>query len=317
MNSTSLLATFSVTCLLGIASAQVQIPINPKATYLGISNDPAALPAPGIPLSALGVSPGQWLSISTVGAFSGNGSSDTMRNLVCVFSSTSQLLTATPGLLNRVPGAIQAGADYVTNNTYYGPHPTDIPQDFVVTRNQWANGTLVKVPAGANFLFFSVYGTVNYTFFGSNTDANSDYFAVFTVVTPSALHGTQEHVELLSAVSGTPTLTPEVKPAAPFTTVSTELAQRWGVSSNEIWALAANIYTTGGAPPIGPLPDLHVGANALIVQVGVMTSTPGLWSFFIPPGHPGTTLILQGILLDTQSRNGLLMSTNAHRIELQ
>ena len=82
------------------------------------------------------------------------------------------------------------------------------------------------VPAGASHLFLSVHdGT--YGFFGNNTDPNSDFHAVFSVVTPPLLHGSEEHCELRTGVNGTPSASPDVKPASPFATLNVEVAQRF------------------------------------------------------------------------------------------
>jgi hypothetical protein len=298
------------------AAAQTQIPVNPRATYVRIENDPSAVPAPAIPLSALGATAGQWLSISTVGAYADGGTSDTYRGLTCVFSSNPTLLPAGPAVVNRVPGAIAAGPSAVTSNTYNGNYTTDVPQDFWVGRDGWANGTIVRVPAGATHLFLSVHDGA-YGFFGNNTDPNNDFQAVFTVVTPPSQHGTEEHCELRTGVNGTPSASPDVKPASPFATLNVEVAQRFGASTGQIWVLGANVYPTSGSAPVGPLPDVHMGLDFVLVQYGVMTALPGQWSFFVPPGFPGTTLILQGFFLDAGSRNGFLQSSDAHRIQLQ
>lgn len=316
MNTRHLLPVLLLPVLGDLALAQIQISVNPRATYLRTENDPSAVPSPAIPLSALGFAPGQWISITTTGAYSDGGGADTARSLTCVFSSTITLLPNSPGLVNRVPGAVAAGPRTPTPITYYGALPTDIPQDFQVSEDGWANGTLVKVPAGATHLFVAV-DDPNYAFWGNNTDPNSNFFAVFAAATPPNLHGTKEHCELRTGVNGTPTAQPEVKPASPFATVSVEVHQRFGISSNQIYVVGANIFSTAGSPPVGPLPDVHMGTNFVLVQYGVTAATPGLWSWFVPPGYPGTTLILQSFFLDGGARNGFLDCSDAHRIELQ
>ncbi|HEX5054787.1 MAG TPA: hypothetical protein VFZ65_23625 [Planctomycetota bacterium] len=314
--STQLAALLLLPCFVATASAQVQIPINPKATYLRTENDPNAVPTPGIPLSAIGTAPGQWLSITTVGAYSDGGNPDTSKNLICVFSNSATLLPNAPGLVNRVPGAISAGADVVTPHTYYGNYATDIPQDFVVTRDTWTNGALVKVPVGATHIFFTV-NDPSWVHYSNNADPNSDYFVVFSAGSPPALHGTEEHCELRTGVNGAPTLTPEVKQAAPFSTLNADVGQKWGLSTGDLYLLAANLYLTAGSPPVGPLPDFYMGSTFVIVQVGVTAAAPAPWSFFVPPGQAGHTLILQGFFLTNTARNGLLSASDAHRIELQ
>jgi hypothetical protein len=298
------------------ATAQTPIPVNPRATYLRHENDASAVPSPGIPIGALGFSPGQWISISTTGAYSDGGGADNSRSLTCVFSSSVTLLPNGPGLVNRVPGAIAAGPTAGTAVTFYGALPTDIPQDFNVGRTGLANGTLVRIPPTATHLFISV-NDPTYTYFSNNADPNNDFFAVFAAATPPLLHGTKEHCELRTGVNGTPTAAPDVKQASPFATVSVEIHQRFGESNGQIYVHAANAFPTAGAPPVGPLPDIHMGATFVLVQFGVTATAPGLWSFFVPPGNAGTTLILQSFFLNSNARNGFIESSDAHRIQLQ
>jgi hypothetical protein len=317
MHTSNLAAFLLPLSLLSLAPAQVQIPVNPRATYLRINNDASALPAPAVPVSALGVSVGQWVRITTTGGFSASGSPDTERNLIAVFSSTPTLLANATGQVSRVPNAILAGPSYVSGNTSSGALSTDIPQDFIVGRTGWSNGTLVQVPAGATHVFLSTFRSTTTNSFSGNSDPNNDYFAVFTPVSTATLQGTAEHVELRTAINGTPSATPDVKQASPFTTLSVDVVQRFGVSTGQVWLLAANIFPTGGSAPVGPLPDFHMGSGFVIVQVGVTTTAAGQWSFFVPPGNAGTTLVLQGCFLSNAARNGLLQGSDAHRIELQ
>lgn len=315
MNTTAFVAALLPLCAITHAIAQVQVPVNPRATFLHINNDPNALPAPAIPLTALGVAPGQWVEITTVGAYA-ISANDSYRNLICVFSSSPTLLA--PTATNRVQGAIAAGPEVVSGNTNNGNQATDIDQDFLVTRHSWTNGTKVKVPAGATHIFLSVLNhNSNLTYFSNNTDPNNDFFAVFTPSAPATLQGTAEHAELRTGINGTSTALPDVKPANAFSTLSVDVAQKWGGSTGEVFLVGATIFPTGGTPPAGPLPDVHMGSNFVVVQVGVMTTAPGLWSFFVPPGNAGTTIVVQGFFLSNYARNGLLMSTDAHRIELQ
>jgi hypothetical protein len=68
--------------------------------------------------------------------------------MIAVFSSSATLLPG--GSFHRVPGAIDAGADFTTLATHEcGGEETDIPQDFAV----FGNGAILKVPAGAKYLF--------------------------------------------------------------------------------------------------------------------------------------------------------------------
>jgi hypothetical protein len=215
--------------------------------------------------------------------------------------------------VSRVPGAIAAGPYAVTPNTISGNLPTDLATDFVVSRTSWASSTLVKVPLGATYLFWSPSDGL----FGNNSDPNADFAIVFTPVAPAALQGTAEHVELATAVNGTPTTTPDVKQAAPFSTISVEVRQRYGLSTGDLYVLGANLYPTANPAPVGPLPDTYMGTGYALVQAGITATTPGLWSAFVPPGLAGQTLILQGFTLNANARNGFVYASDAHRIELQ
>jgi hypothetical protein len=83
----------------------------------------------------------------------------------CVFSVDS-MLSFTPTLQFRVPGALVAGVPYVTAPTTIGGLPTDIPEDFAVT------DTLdVIVPAGATYLF----AAADDEHFGDNEDPDGDF----------------------------------------------------------------------------------------------------------------------------------------------
>lgn len=312
----SLLAATVALC--GTCDAQVQVPVNPKATYLRTNNDPAALPAPAIPLNALGVGPGQWCRITVVGDFSSNGGPDTSRDLLVVFSQGPTLSTNTSTTLHRVPGAIGAGPAMRTRNTTYGNLATDIEEDFVAAHTGWTNGTLVKVPAGATHVFVSTFShNSNYTYFSNNSDPDNDFAASFAAATPAPLQGTAEHVELRTGLNGTTSATPDLKQAPAFSTLSVEIAQRFNQSSGDLWLLAGSLMPSGGSFPVGPLPGLHLGAGYVPLQAGVMTTAPGQWSLFVPPGFAGTTVVLQAVLVHDDARNGLFGSTDGHRIELQ
>lgn len=296
-------------CLAAPALAQIQIPINVKSTFYRTSNDAGAVPAAGVPLSALGVAPGQWLHIATAGGFFNGSGSDTTRNLACVFSSNGVLLP--DGVVDRVQGAIGAGTSFTSSNTYYSNLTTNIPQDFVVA-NSVSNGTLVKVPPGATFIFFGIPDN----YYSGNTDPNNDFMVVFAPGVPATMQGTAEDVELRTGISTLPTVSPDVKPAGAFTTIYAEIHQRFVVSNGLYYVLAFDVYPTGGAPPFEAVPGIHVGANFAAVQVGVVAASPAQWSVFVPPGYGGATVVLQAAFLSPDARNGLCAASDAHQIPL-
>lgn len=312
MNPTSAAAfLFFLPALTVFASAQVQIPVNVRATYLRTGGDASAVPAPGIPLAAIGSGAGQWLNISTVGTYNPGNGSDTYRSLLCVFSSNGTLLP--DGQVARVSGALAAGPAVTTANTYFTNAPTDIPQDFLAAVNQWDNGITVRVPAGASHVFVSVIDS----YFSDNADPNNDYRVVFTPTSPATLQGTPEHPTLLSGVNGTPTATPDVKQASAFATINIDVGQHYGTCNGQTFLLMADVFTTGNPVPNGPFPQTFLGASAVLVQVGTVASAPAHWSVFVPPNVSGSTLLVQAAFLGGAPRNGIFQSSNAHQIQLQ
>jgi hypothetical protein len=83
--------------------------------------------------------------------------------MIGVFSSSNVLWAQ--NVLNRVPGAIDAGIPVVTWNTLYGNLSTDIPQDFRIAN------TIVQVPIGANYLFVAAEDI----YYSDNSDPDGDY----------------------------------------------------------------------------------------------------------------------------------------------
>lgn len=157
------------------------ITIDPLRTFLFTNNDPCnpwcgsgsvpnSIP---IALGDLGISGGEFIQLERLGAFYdgtyGYGpdidtlSLQTSTEMIGVFSSSGVLLG--PDVLNRVPGAIDAGIPVVTWNTYFGNLSTDIPQDFRIAN------TIVQVPLGANYLFVAAEDI----YYSDNSDPDGDY----------------------------------------------------------------------------------------------------------------------------------------------
>src|SRR5207247_9803174 len=111
----------------GLAMAQAQsttVSINPRATYLRTNND-TALDAVPINLAALGIQPGDLIALEELGDWSfAISSPETATSLGGVFSSSNVLLASSNQ--NRVPGAIAAGAAFVTGTTFSRGLATDI-----------------------------------------------------------------------------------------------------------------------------------------------------------------------------------------------
>jgi hypothetical protein len=96
--------------------------------------------------------------------------------LDAVFSGSATLLSSAN--LHRVQNAIDAGTDVFTPNTWLGGSPTDITQDFAVDDGSTFSFVELQVPAGASYIFFSVYDSL----FGDNGDPNGDFGASITII---------------------------------------------------------------------------------------------------------------------------------------
>ncbi len=135
--------------------------VAPHATYLRTEQDPGATSTAALPLDSLGVAPGDALTFYVTGYVDlqpGTVPAARSRDLVGVFAASPAL--AAPDALARVTGALDAGADFVTDSTAVGRVATDVPQDFFATR------ATVTVPAGATHLFLAVHDV----FYSDNAD---------------------------------------------------------------------------------------------------------------------------------------------------
>ena len=152
------------------------ISIDPLRTFLLTNNDPwsgsgsvaGSLP---IALNDLGISGGDTIQLEMLGdwydghaGYSGDVSSmDVISEMIGVFSSNNTLLA--PDLVNRVPGALNAGIEITTWNTLFGGMSTDIAHDFGITN------TFVQVPFGATHLFVAAHDI----YYSDNSDPDGDF----------------------------------------------------------------------------------------------------------------------------------------------
>ncbi|HEX5011206.1 MAG TPA: hypothetical protein VFY71_12485 [Planctomycetota bacterium] len=167
-----------LTLLAAAAPAAAQTltqPLGPKDCYILVAPSDAAVDAQPLSLSTLGVFAGQTLRMHGLGDMDNGPAGDTILSLIGVFSSDTVLLG--PSVLHRVPGAIDAGADFVTSPTVSGGLATDIPEDFRVAtavQPEW----FVEVPAGANYLFVGNHDSQWF----DNSDPDGDLGVQLTVV---------------------------------------------------------------------------------------------------------------------------------------
>ena len=172
------LSALAVASLLvaGSEAAPFTIPMSSYEQYLRVDPTDTASPALIVSLADHGLAPGYTIRIEPVGEFDNGPGGDVSKAMMAVFSASATLLG--PSLPARVPGAIEAGADYVTHTTCPGGYPTDIPQDFTVDDA----GVEVLIPAGATHLFLCPREC--YT--QDNSDPDADYGVRITVVASGA-----------------------------------------------------------------------------------------------------------------------------------
>jgi len=107
----------------------VIVSLDPKATYLRTNSDPNAKPATPFSLDSIGASPGIAVRLERLGFYKPAAAlQENGRFLIGVFSSDATLLPADSD--HRVRGALEAGTDFNTANTFFGGLPTNIDEDF-------------------------------------------------------------------------------------------------------------------------------------------------------------------------------------------
>lgn len=150
------------------ASASTFVPLDPTAAYVMTYNDsPTPAPALALDLAAYGFAPGDRLLLQVVGDIDNGPGGDTFTFTSAVFSSSNVLLDNSQRY--RVVGALASdGPAVVTQPTYSGAKPTDIPEDFGFDSGP---GVIVTVPVGANYLFLAKTDQ----WYHDNSDPDHDY----------------------------------------------------------------------------------------------------------------------------------------------
>lgn len=143
------------------STSSVFIQIDPRLAYLRVAPSDKAGDAVPLVLADLNLDPGDTIRIRRVGTFGGGKGQTTQQ--AAVFSRSAELLP--PSELHRIPGAIDAGEDRVSGETFIGHLPTDIPEDFLID-DVW-----IRIPEGATHLFVAPPDT----FFRDNKDPDADY----------------------------------------------------------------------------------------------------------------------------------------------
>ena len=135
------------------------VTIDGRATYLTKDSTDNASPEPAIiSLSDRGISEGDEIEFEVSGLWT-QSSDEEPNNCRSngVFSQTSELLAIDRS--HRVPGAIDAGEDVETNNTYNADRETNIPEDFSISSmedGECSRKKTITVPEDAEYLFIGV-----------------------------------------------------------------------------------------------------------------------------------------------------------------
>ncbi len=297
----SVVALFAFLMFAQDVCAQTILQVDVRATYLRTRSDDTAAVAPTpIAVASIGAQAGQWLFINTQGAYSSMGQ-DNMTFITCVFSATGTVLAQDQQ--QRIPGALSAGPTFVTG---VQGAANDIGQDFIAP-------AYVRVPLGAQFLFFSPIDSFRY---GDNVDPNGDFRIVIQAVPSGQMPGTNEHCLLRSGLSPAPaTRSPDryLAPANSLLVVS--VADAYSSRVGDIVLLMGELIATPASVPGPALPDIYLGPTAVVVAGGVVGSTPLTNFFFIPPGLAGGSLLVQAAFVGPAARNGIFMSSDAHLID--
>lgn len=146
----------------------ITLPVPPRSTYLRTSPTDESDPAPAYRLAGLGtgLQPGTTIHLERLGEYQYRDiDPDSVRyRIIAVFSATDTLLARSQRA--RVPGAIDAGADFVTMPSFRDGGATDIPEDFAIL-----DTTTVVIPEGAAYIFVSPDDDR----YGDNLDVDNDF----------------------------------------------------------------------------------------------------------------------------------------------
>lgn len=153
------------------------IPVDPRITYLHLTNDPLALDTVAIDLASLGISGGDFITLEQLGDFSYrtvNNSPDIITGMTGVFSTSTELLPHE--FLNRVPGAIEFGDDVITTPIESSFDDNNIAEDFLIEGDPFR----IQVPDLAQYLFVAAKDQ----YWGDNGDPDNDFALRITTEEP-------------------------------------------------------------------------------------------------------------------------------------
>ncbi len=130
--------------------------------------------------------------------------------------------------------------------------------------------------------------------------------------------GTGEDLLLATGIDAAPTSGPrrDVKAAAGGSTLVAHYSSPGGAFSGRFAALAVDVFATG-SPSVHPgFAGVHLAVPHVVHGPLPLGPLPANWTFPVPSGFAGVSLMLQPIALDPAAANGLFAAGDAHEIRL-
>lgn len=127
---------------MAFGQVRVVVPVDPTGTWLYRDSCDSDSPPTSLDLPAIGISPGDQITVEKKGKFIFKSGGLTSRRMIAVF-------TAADGTLLKADRSVKV-KKVITDDTYCSGTPTDIPEDF-----ELKSSTPVVVPTNARFILFS------------------------------------------------------------------------------------------------------------------------------------------------------------------
>ncbi|MEC7582899.1 MAG: hypothetical protein VYE77_01160 [Planctomycetota bacterium] len=150
--------------------------------------------------------------------------------------------------------------------------------------------------------------------------------------TPGTYPGSGEDLLLATGIGGvapTSGATNDIKTATTGDLLELNVSSPGGAYSLSAYYLVGQLFTTGAPPtPLASFPDLWFGfttffllvdgSSVPIIGAPLIGPNGGTSSFFItPPGLAGSSVMIQGLVINSSTTNGLYAATDGHEIRFQ
>ena len=150
--------------------------------------------------------------------------------------------------------------------------------------------------------------------------------------TPATYPGSGEDLTLTTGIGGAAATggpANDVKIANSGDLLEFNVSSPGSAYSLSAYYLVAQLFSTGAPPtPLGAFPDLWFGfttffllvdgSSVPIVGAPLIGPSGGTSTFFVtPPGLAGSSVMIQGLVINSSTTNGLYAATAAHEIQVQ